>query len=200
MFFGSDTFFWLWGCCLRFEWAFWRVPGTGRFHSEYFDHKDEDLGSFGCSNCRQKLVWGGCPERWGCYVFILHLPCADECSCVYMYWLQYIIIVLHRYRCVLGHIMFCSISIVLLASLRFKMNYFIISIFAWLVFTENNNSYISATCAWFPTILLWASLIVEVTFGEWCSPIAMWTMKFHNISFLLACLSGRASALFKPLL
>ena len=33
------------------EWAFWRVPGTGRFHSEYFDQKDEDLGSFGCSNC-----------------------------------------------------------------------------------------------------------------------------------------------------
>ena len=188
MSFGSDTFFWLWGVLPK-NLVFLLSGHFGGFRARAGFIRSTLTTRMKIS---EVLVAPTVVKNWlgemGMLCFILHLPCADECSCVYMYWVQYIIIVLHRYRCVLGHIMFCSISIVLLASLRFKMNYFIISIFTWLVFAENNKSDISATCAWFPTILLWGFLIVEVTFGEWCSPIAMWTMKFHNISFLLACL------------
>ena len=46
------------------EWAFRRLP-FGRFHSEYFDHKDEDLGSFGRSNCRYKLIGEDRPGEMG---------------------------------------------------------------------------------------------------------------------------------------
>lgn len=102
----------------------------------------------------------------GMVCFILHLLCADECSCVYMYWVQYIIIVLHRYRCVLGHIMFCSISIVLLASLRFKMNYLL-----------------------YQSLLGWSSLrIIRVTFQQRAHGFLRscfelpWLLKWHLVS------------------